>query len=641
MSPTLSSTGAARRGTPLPRRLSSRRGSALFLLLILAVVSAAVLGGVFSYISSSATAERRSNVRLESVYVAEFAFEQAYQQLNTLIAGNTVNLPTATDTTGVTNLTTAPTSTFTAADGYNWKAFITVPVENGVPTDAHSNFNPTQGVYKYMTVVEFTRRVANITSPVHMQFQREWNYTISPLFQYAIFYQNDLELFPGAAFNVSGRVHSNARIYTGTTASISFSDYVTHVNGVTNRYHPLDPRAQPALTGPITYAKAAPIVTTQKNPPGQLGADTSDANHNNDGPRELIEVPNNWQTDPNSTERMYNKAGLKVLVNSTGTAATAESGVSIPANSRVFLTADGTAIPAADPLAGYLSTLMTSGTMQDYREGATVRTVDVDVSRVTTAYSSGGLPQTVPNANNWPNNATVPAALKNKPIPASLRGKSLWNGVLYVADVTNSAAHRAGVKLLNGASLPDGSRAGSPAKGLTVVTPNAAYVVGDYNTGGNPPVNSGALNASNKVAGYTVQPAAIIADAVSVVSSNWVSGNYNGKAALNQRPATNTTLNAALISGTVASNGSAYSGGVENYIRLLEDWSGRRVTYYGSMINVFESQQSIAPWQNTGVYYQAAARNWYFDVNFLDPNKLPPGTPVLRTIMRGQWAQIE
>lgn len=622
------------------RRLSGNRGSALFLLLIMSVVMVSILGATFTYISVTQKAERRSNVRLESTYAAEYAFELAYQQLNTLINQNTMNLPNVAATSGVTNLTTAPTSTFSTAAGYNWTAFITVPVEGGVPVGAHAGFNPVMGGYKFMTVVEFTRAAWRDTAPVKMHFQREWDYTLTPLFQYAIFYNTDMELFPGAAFNVSGRVHSNGRIYTGTTASIRFSDYVTHVGGVSNTYSPLDPRSRGALNGSITYAKQAPVVTSRQSPPGDVMADTSDGNHNNDGPRELVEMPNSWQADANSSERLYNKAGIKIVVNTSGVDATADNGVAVRANTRAFLTADGTRIPDGDPMANYLATLISVGAFQDYREDAKFITTDVDIAKVNTAYNSGGLPQSVPNAATWPNNNTVPAALKNQPIPAALRGKTLWNGIVYVADISNGSGRRTGVKLVNGSSLPDGSKTTSPVAGLTIVTPNAAFIVGDYNTGGVPPVNTDAsLTASNHTSTYTVQPAAVIADAVTVVSSNWTSGSYNTKPNLNDRPAANTTINSALISGIVASDGQAYSGGVENYVRLLEDWGNKRLTYYGSMINVYESRQSTAPWQQTGNYYQAPARNWYFDTNFLDPNKLPPGTPIVRSLKRGQWVQ--
>ena len=613
----------------------------MLMVLILGVVLTTALAGALAYLQHSGRIEKRSELRLDSTYAAEYALEKAYQQLSTLIGQNMVNLPTVADTSGVTNLGTAPTSLFTAAQGYSWHANLTVPIQDGVAVGAHSAFNPAQGSYKFLSVVEFSRALATGDAPVRVQFQREWTYVLTPLFQYAIFCNADMELFPGANFIVNGRVHSNGKVYTGSSASITFNDYVSNVNGLSNSYAPLDPRSPGSPGTNITYNLGAPVTTSREEPPGEMVSDTSDLNPNNDGAREVIELPDFLPSDPNATDRLYLKAGLKVLVNTKTAAATAVTGVSVPANSRLFQTRDGTTIPGGDPLGTYLNTLFATGSMNDYRESATLATTDVDVAKINTAYNAGGLPKTIPSTTNWPNNSSVPAALKDQPIPADLRGKDLWNGILYVTDITNESGHRTGVRLINGSSLPNGSNTSSPTAGLTLVSENAAYIVGDFNTGGTPPVNSGTnLAANNHAPGYVVQPAAVIADAVTVVSSSWMSGNYNSVSSLSSRTPANTTINAAIISGQVASNGTAYSGGMENFIRLLENWSGRRLTYYGSLINLFESQQGTAPWQNTGNYYNAPTRNWYFDINFRDPNKLPPGTPVTRSLKRGAWAQV-
>jgi hypothetical protein len=533
-----------------PQAFADPRGSALLLALILAVVLGATMAATFSYVTHAARLEKRSSTRLDSIYAAEYGLEKAYQDLKTLVGRDSANLPTISQTTDATNLATAPTDVFTSAQGYTWKSFLTVPIEDGVPVAAHSSFNSSQGSYKFLSVVEFTRSLA-AQAPVHMQVQREWTYVLTPLFQYAIFYNGDMELFPGANFVVGGRVHSNGRIYAGTSASITFGDFVSNVNGLSNQYSPLDPRGPGSPGSNINYTRGDPVTTSREEPPGTLSQNTTDTNRNNDGPRELIEIPDFLPTDANATERLYNKAGLRILVNTTAANVAADSGVVVPANSRVFVTRDGTTVPATDPLATYLGTMVATGSMNDYREGATLTTTDIDVSKVTAGYNAGGLPQTVPSTANWPNNATVPAALKNQPIPAALRGKELWNGILYVADITNSGTHRTGVRLLNGGSLPNGSNASSPTAGLTLATPNAAYIVGDYNTGGVPPVDSGTnLAANNYAAGYTVQPAAVIADAVTVLSANWTSGNYNTVAALGSRTPVNTTINSALISET-------------------------------------------------------------------------------------------
>jgi Tfp pilus assembly protein PilW len=58
---------------------------------------------------------------------------------------------------------------------------------------------------------------------------------------------------------------------------------------------------------------------------------------------------------------------------------------------------------------------------------------------------------------------------------------------------------------------------------------------------------------------------------------------------------------------------------------------------------VYESQVATALWRGTGSgigIYDPPTRNWNFDNNFLDPNKLPPCTPAVRTLIRGQWTLL-
>jgi len=37
------------------------------------------------------------------------------------------------------------------------------------------------------------------------------------------------------------------------------------------------------------------------------------------------------------------------------------------------------------------------------------------------------------------------------------------------------------------------------------------------------------------------------------------------------------------------------------------------------------------------IYYNPPTRNWTFDMNFLDPNKLPPSAPSACIPARGSW----
>jgi hypothetical protein len=79
------------------------------------------------------------------------------------------------------------------------------------------------------------------------------------------------------------------------------------------------------------------------------------------------------------------------------------------------------------------------------------------------------------------------------------------------------------------------------------------------------------------------------------------------------------------------------SGGVHNFPRFLEGW-GTRVNYCGSLINLFNSNQHNGA-HKTGSVYGAPTRNWVFDTSFLDPTRMPPGTPFFQYIQMTGFRQ--
>ena len=128
-----------------------------------------------------------------------------------------------------------------------------------------------------------------------------------------------------------------------------------------------------------------------------------------------------------------------------------------------------------------------------------------------------------------------------------------------------------------------------------------------------------------------------MADAITVLSDGWTDTNSFGRFS-GGTPAKTTTINAACLAGIVesdtnnpASDGNGYSGGVENFLRMLENWnpvSGKQTLYYnGSIAAMFPSQYATNCWQQTGGYYTAPNRSWAFDTNFGNASGLPPLTP--------------
>jgi hypothetical protein len=175
------------------------------------------------------------------------------------------------------------------------------------------------------------------------------------------------------------------------------------------------------------------------------------------------------------------------------------------------------------------------------------------------------------------------------------------------------------VRVINGSTIP--------TTGLTVATPHPLYTLGDFNTSG--------LNrlSTNTTKAY---PASFVCDAFTVLSSWW--GDGWSTYTLPYRPATSTTVNAAVITGIVPTSPGYYSGGVENCIRLLEDWTGQTLCFNGSIVVLWSSQQANAPWGGTGqVYNPPGTRMWAWDQNFATLAKLPPSEPEVRTIFRTQY----
>jgi hypothetical protein len=122
-----------------------------------------------------------------------------------------------------------------------------------------------------------------------------------------------------------------------------------------------------------------------------------------------------------------------------------------------------------------------------------------------------------------------------------------------------------------------------------------------------------------------------------------------------------TSVRAGFISGstlssmTSSTSAPAYyldnlNGGVHNFPRFLETWSGitasstfftKRWNYTGSFIVLYNSLQAVGPWSvyNSYVYYPPT-RNWSFDSTFTDPYRLPPGTPQFQHVEPTGFRQI-
>ena len=82
-------------------------------------------------------------------------------------------------------------------------------------------------------------------------------------------------------------------------------------------------------------------------------------------------------------------------------------------------------------------------------------------------------------------------------------------------------------------------------------------------------------------------------------------------------------------------------GGAHNLMRMLEGWNDSTLNYRGSIVSFFISRQATGIYKAGAYSYGApGTRNFNFDVDFLLPDKLPPGTPMFRDVNTLTFRQL-
>ena len=597
-------------------RVTAQEGSALPLAL-LAMLLLSVLGFTLVTLGQTETTIA-GNWRSYSAafYGADAGIESGVVGLRGLLTG------TPDPSAAQLNAITAPTLNNTTLTFASYAI-----TQTPAPYNASMPSGPYGGLSGLFTDYRITSQVtgpngtrANLTQTFH--------YVSIPLFQFAVFYGKgvDLEMAPGANMTLNGKVFANSDIYLapqGSTLRIgrACATCNTLLASAGNIYRTI--KRFPSPPPPTTRGSNPQIMDAsgtyqtlnfdhvanqnfasswtasqwQSAAQSLFGSTVKDSAmgvqqivppipqlfYNPTNPdqvaHQMIELPQPSDSIDLAAAKLYSQAGLRIVDG----VATDQSGtpVSLPTGA------------------------VTTSTFYDGREANVMQVTNVDISK----------------------------------LPASMfaYGQPLQNGVLYVANSsggpsapcaygTRGASNPCpAVRLVNGATIPVNP---SQPVGLTVASQNPVYIQGDFNT------------TTTNMSGVTNHPpAAVLADAVTVLSNNWRDTNaVNSSSTLSSRAATATTVNAAIATGpSNESTSGAGNGQLENDIRFLESWSGQTFTYSGSIVNLWHSMQVTSPWQNTGVYYNAPIRNWSYDTLF--NTNPPPGTPRGVVMTRGQWAQ--
>lgn len=248
-----------------------------------------------------------------------------------------------------------------------------------------------------------------------------------------------------------------------------------------------------------------------------------------------------------------------------------------------------------------------------------------------TLQNYGQFPSMAGNYNSLPANpVTLPAGIAS---PLSVNTARPWAFIGGGQAKVNRATHFRRVL-----KLTKGSLGQIVAPGLTVAAENPVYVQGDWNA------SVGAGWGDPHVA------TSVAADAVTLLSNNWNDVNSYGTATSDAynvaaRPrSSDTYYRLAIISGKgpvfprPGGAGATYGtdGGAHSFLRFIEGNSAggnNRIWYRGSMVTFYYNRQSVHPFKCcNNMVYGVPVREYAFDIDFLDPAKLPPLTPVFRDL---------
>ncbi len=453
------------------------------------------------------------------------------------------------------------------------------------PGERYQNLNAQE--YRYTAA---SRSEAPSTSHVEAILELKFKSRLVPLFQFAAFYNKDLEILPGPTMTLSGPVHTNGDLYLMSDGnSLTISGQVTSAgdiyrgrknnsactNNTVSVYDPSNPRAlipscparvrvDPAILGPwhgMIQARVSPVTVPGSElfdaSPGALYWDKADL-------RLALNV-----------DAAGNKLSIQIMnQDNTGNAAETASflGCAGDVNGKV-----------ADRV-----------TMYNAREAKTVYLLEVDIKNLLNCLHS----------TSWFGTGKT-------------LGDSTEGGLVFHFTVKGpqslSDANPYGVRAYQGAELKSTIDGAPAVRGMTIISDQAFYIRGSY-------------NSTNK------KPAAVLADSLNILSNNW--NDANSESGLGSRIASNTVVNTALLAGTDTTGGTEgtggqgkgnYNGGLENYPRFHENWSGKTLTYRGSFVSLGKPRHVTGAWSNQS--YNPPVRDWNYDTSFNNAANLPPITP--------------
>lgn len=461
---------------------------------------------------------------------------------------------------------------------------------------------PPGELYQNLSAQEYRYSVASLAqgpqNDVEAILELRFKSRLVPLFQFAAFYDKDLEILPGQNMTLGGPVHTNGDLYLNSDATLTIQGQVTAAgrlyrgrkntsacSGTARVYDPAS--ARNLNCSGTSRTQFAQNQLNAWNGMIRIGVDK-------------VTVPSPEEFDPTPGNLYWDRADLRLVLalRATGTPDLTNSALGVEvrnANNSVNTVKTTALANCTGGISG--KAVNNSNTFYNNREATLVRMLEVDMRALLNCVRTANL-------------------LDN----GRLLNDTTEGGLVFHFSVagpnSSSTSNNYGVRVRNGSQLQS-NLAGAPVVvGLSIISDQAFYVHANYNSVG-------------KI------PAAFMVDTFNVLSNNWNLADTTSTLSIANRPATTTTVNAAVLSGTdttgnvegTGGQGGAYNGGLENYPRFHEDWTGDTFNYLGSFVSLGKPRRQDGAWVYGNPQYSAPTRVWNYDSSFNNAANLPPITP--------------
>ncbi len=739
------------------------RGSALIITMAYIAVLSLLLAGLMQWAGTENVQIVRRTERIQSLYGAEAAVRRSMAQIKNLMVGqyplsgymanyvapSTADLANLNPPSSVAGLSQ---SSFTGISNYYPSSTSTnVFVRTLIPT---TSTDPFAGLTSSRaTVICQATAIQNGRFNIPQTVRQELFIDYIPIFQYAVYYNGDMELFNGPNMIIDGKVHVNGNFYFNNHGSIDIRDNLTLSGDLLRGLKQWNSRTGTwTSSGPwdntpngpfrVKNPRSGSMIDGQERSGGQRyydsnagdwatgaltkwggGVKTSDQGINTINPPLPPEVLATATDPDNPYHVMIEKPSIVTTDNvvwspSTTSESSSSKKAKMAYSASLVIHRSGTNVffkvpvkDAGNNVLGFRTINLYNKnniippartTVHDHREyvmdGQKISMSELNLESLYNAVNPDGTFKADSTGNPIVNDAA------GNPIGSAMPVK--FNGMIYfyddgyngsgtspaTSDGFAPASYRPGLRINDkssgGASATKNFTLPTSSRGISIVSETPAYVLGNFNadgdgatapeggTGGRGTLSNpnreasldptGTISSSNPATG--VKPAMIVADAVSFMSSRWAqnvlsgSGSWDntssfspGSTLFNLRKTGGnvvTEVNAAVIAGSSHSSKSARftnangaaggsTGGIHNYPRFMEDMGGANFKISGSMVSLFFSKQSKSYFVDAGGgannVYNPPTRYYAFNTELLNPNKLPPGTPVVRRFAPGVW----